>query len=317
VGSEMCIRDSIIGSAAVLMIYFSAKNVFGEKPAIVSGILALLYGPTLLYDGLVLSESLQYFLYATLIYLLLKCFSKKEWYYFVMAGMVFGLCILGRASVMIVFPFIFIFYISKKMLRRKVFHLSLFTIFGLVTTIPAMVHNMKQGDNVLITSNFGLNFYIGNNADANGRYMEPKGLSLDEDFTGRRIAEKIQGKSLRPSEVSSFWFQLALSYIRENPLRFMKMTCLKFLRFFEGYEIPQAEDYYYLKRFLPMMKICIIPFWVIAPLGLTALVATWKRKISSRFLLTFIISYALSIIPFFVLGRYRLLIVPALLIGSG
>jgi tetratricopeptide (TPR) repeat protein len=315
--TAILVLQAVTGSAAVLMIYLSAKDAFGKRPAFVSGILALLYGPSLLYDGLVLSESVQYFLYATFILLILKCFSKKEWYYFIMAGIVFGLCILGRASVIVVLPFIVFLYLSRRMMRRRMIHLSLFVVFTMLTIMPVTVHNLRHGDKVLVSSNFGLNFYIGNNEQANGRYMEPKGLSLNEDFTGKRIAEKIQGKSLKPTEVSSFWFQMALRYIKEHPYRSVKLICLKFLRFFEGYEIPQAENYYYLKNFLPMMKICIIPFWIIAPLGFTAFVTTWKRKVSSRLILIFIISYSLSIIPFFVIGRYRLLIVPALLVGSG
>lgn len=310
--------QAFFGSLSVVFVYLTAKIAFNERAALVSGMIALLYGPALFYDGLILSESTQYLLYSALIFFLVRCLLKQAWRDYITAGALAGLCALGRASMLAVLPFVIVLIlVGSKKKRETALRAAGMVAMTILMLLPATAHNIRNGDAVLVTSNFGLNLFIGNNPGADGRYNTPRGLSLDEDFAGTRVAEILTGKKLKPSGVSGFWTGKALEHIADDPLRAIRLTLLKFARFFEGYEIPQAENYYYLRGRFPALKIAFLPFWIVAPLGLTALIVTLRENRSSRLLLVFIFAYALSIVPFFVIARFRLLVVPAMLAGSG
>ena len=67
----------------------------------------------------------------------------------------------------------------------------------LVVIVPVTVRNyVVARDFVIVTSNGGLNFYIGNSEIASGSYVRPEGLDIVEDADGERIAEEDLGPYL-------------------------------------------------------------------------------------------------------------------------
>ena len=60
---------------------------------------------------------------------------------------------------------------EKQNEKGNYFRRAAFICLGvLIGVLPATLHNMSNGAAVLISSNFGINFYIGNNPDATGAY---------------------------------------------------------------------------------------------------------------------------------------------------
>ncbi len=186
----------------------------------------------------------------------------------------------------------------------------------LVVIVPVTVRNyVVARDFVIVTSNGGLNFYIGNSEIASGSYVRPEGLDIVEDADGERIAEEALGRDLKPSEVSSYWYGRAGRFIRENPGRWLGLTLRKLSFAMTSYELPQLENYYFQSRYSRLLSFPLPGFAIIAPLGLIGLGLSFRRR-RSRLLTLFFGVYVLSVVAFFVLARYRLPAVPALAIGA-
>ena len=68
----------------------------------------------------------------------------------------------------------------------------------------------------LTTSQFGPNFYIGNNPHADGTYLSlrfGRGAPEFERQDATELAERALGRTLSPAEVSSYWTDRALDFI--------------------------------------------------------------------------------------------------------
>ena len=74
---------------------------------------------------------------------------------------------------------------------------------------PVVVRNYAvSGAVYLTTSQFGPNFYIGNNAAADGSYVPlrfGRGSPEFERVDATELAERAEGRTLTPGEVSSYW----------------------------------------------------------------------------------------------------------------
>ena len=184
-----------------------------------------------------------------------------------------------------------------------------------VVIIPVTVHNVLVGDDlVLMTSNLGLNFFVGNNPDARGYYEKPKGMDFDTDSSGSKIAMFLTGRTLKPSEVSRFWFQRALAFMKAQPRAFLRLTLNKLLFFWNAYEIPQAEDFHFFKRFTPLLRRPLLSFSVLGPLGLLGMALSLGRWRKTYFLLAFVFSLMAVTVLFFVLARFRIQVCAVLMV---
>ena len=81
-------------------------------------------------------------------------------------------------------------------------------------SLPVVARNYSvDGGFYLTTSQFGSNFYIGNNPNADGTYASirfGRGAPEFERLDAKEVAEEAVGRALSPSEVSSFWTGRAL-----------------------------------------------------------------------------------------------------------
>jgi len=174
---------------------------------------------------------------------------------------------------------------------------------------------------VLTTSQVGQNFFIGNNPEnLTGMYRPPEFVRSDpkfERFDFAREAERLAGRKLKPSEVSTFWFNQAVEFIGARPLDFLRLMVQKTALFWNYYEIPDNLDSYFFERYSQVMRLWLPGFGLVAPLGALGMVLgirQWRRLWPLYF---FVGGYFLSIIFFYIFARYRLPIVPFLMVFAG
>jgi tetratricopeptide (TPR) repeat protein len=82
--------------------------------------------------------------------------------------------------------------------------------------------------------------------------------------------------------------------------------------FWGAYEIPDSLDYYLVREHAPVLRLPIPGFGLLAPLALTGIALTLRRRGWPRLLIVFVAAYAASIVAFFVFSRFRMVIAPAL-----
>jgi len=166
------------------------------------------------------------------------------------------------------------------------------------------------------SSHGGINFYIGNNPEATGQFMSPDGVShspLKQVSTSILIAEKESGRKLTPQQASRFWYLKSFNFIKNNPVKASLLTIKKGILFWRKEEIPLNENYRFCKTLVPILHFPFISFGLIAPFGLLGIFISLKNR-KCRLIILFILLYMISITMFFVSARYRLPIIPFLLI---
>jgi tetratricopeptide (TPR) repeat protein len=122
------------------------------------------------------------------------------------------------------------------------------------------------------------------------------------------------GRDLRPSEVSAYWRNRALDYIRANPGPFASNLLRKAFYFWSVYEVPQIEHLPFEKRYSWLLRIPSPSFGIVCPLGILGVILALKRRKEAWLLMLFMLAYSSTIVAFFVVARYRLPMVPALMV---
>ncbi len=338
-----------LGSLSAVLVYFLGKEVFDRKVGILAGLVAAAYGALIFYDGSIILTPLLVVLNLAALFLLIRADATDKPALYALSGVALGLSAIGRAAVLVFVPAALLWVwlrpggrargegetagksgherrrpgqrsggrgrlTSGRVSRAMAAGLLLLGV--LVVLMPVTVRNfVVSQDFVLVTSNGGLNFYIGNSEISSGSYALPPGLDIVNDPDGKTIAEAATGRELGPSEVSSYWYGRARAFISENPGRWVRLLVRKLSWATSSYELPQLENYYFQSRYSRLLSFPLPGFAVLAPLGLLGLGLAFRRR-RSLLLAVFFAIYVLSVVAFFVLSRYRLPAVPVLIIGA-
>ncbi len=336
-----------LGSLSAVLVYLLARSVFDRKVGVVAGLLAATYGAFIFYDGSVLLTPLLVILNLAALVLLVRGDASRRPAAFALAGVAIGVSAIGRAAVLLFVPVALAWIwagrgaartaalgrkesdgggdralhgtAGREMARSRNARLAaagLFLVGVVLVVAPVTIRNyVVSGDFVPITSNGGLNSYIGNSEISTGGYVKPEGLDIVTDPDGATIAEREIGRELRPSEVSAYWYARTRRFIAGHPGAWLKLLVRKLSFVMSAYELPQLENYYFQKRYSSLLSLPLPGFAVLAPLGLVGLAISLRRR-RSQLLGLFFLTYVGSIVLFFVVARYRLPAVPALLAGA-
>lgn len=299
-----------LGVLTCLIIFWTGKNIFSPGVGLLAALLYAFYVPAIFYEGWFLTASLSTFLTVSLLALLLYAKKKVENSNWLLSGILAGLLLLARPSLIPVGILFWIFFISRrpgKNLGPKTFFFFLAGLL-LVVFFYSFYYYSQEKEWVLISPHGGENFYIGNNPRANGASNMPDFVrgspSLQhEDF--RKEAGRRAGRELSLIQASRFWFREGLKFIIFHPLHFLKLLVLKILLFFSGTEF---SDNYHLRFFRNEFAILKIPFtWrILSALGTVGMIVAWRKRKRLSLLYLFIISYILSVALFFVTSRLRI-----------
>ncbi len=300
------------GSVTVVLTYLLGKRVFRPSVALVAALMLSLYGAVTFYEGQLLMMWLGTLITITMLYTLYAKSNGMDLKRYALAGVLLGLSALARANILIFLPLVLVWILFIKKTNRFA-TAGVFVLATVVMIIPATLHNyIASADFVPITSNGGVNFYIGNNEVARGHFYPPKGIDFITDATTRKYIEKRLGKDMKPSEVSNYWLREGLDFIRRDPMGEVKLLLRKTALFLSGYEIPQIESYDLSREKFGSLRMLFLNIWFLGSLGAVGMIYTLRRWREYFLLYGFIISYGLSIILFFVTARYRVQIVPVL-----
>lgn len=315
--------DSFTCALAALL----AFRLFGIMAGLVAGCLLALNGYQILSATRILPETVAAFLMVFLAPVFIRSLEKPAFKPLFFAGVILGLLALFRSNSLLILPFLGLalwFSREKANLKTVLVRFSFCLLGTAAAILPITLRNLFVGkDAVLISSSFGVNFYLGNVPEGDGRFISLNQLplapgSFDDDPTGNRFEKSIQvyaerqkERSLLPSEVSSFWMQLAGKEIAANPLAWLGLLFRKTLLFFNAFEIPQVDNLYFLGRYIPLLDSPLTHIsrilWPLALFGFLVLLFSSKRPTG---LLLIFIGYALSVIFFFVTARHRLPVAP-------
>ena len=181
---------------------------------------------------------------------------------------------------------------------------------------PCAYHNyVLAGEPVALSAHSGINFFIGNNAQANGYPKIPSPLHTDQQGMLRDSitwAERAAGHPLKRVEVSAFWSGLARQYIREHPGAWLRLVGTKLGNFWRAFSY---DDLGIITSFQEDGVLLPGPgFGLVAILAIPGLVLAARRQPESRWIIAAIALHVGSLLTVFVTERYRLAVVPGLLL---
>jgi tetratricopeptide (TPR) repeat protein len=183
-----------------------------------------------------------------------------------------------------------------------------------------MINLIEGEDLVLVSWTGGVNFYLGNNELSTGLTVyspEIKSVFSDQFSTITDIPESELGENLKKSQVSRFWLNKGLEYIKNNPLDWFKLMVKKKVLLFNNTEMANIYHFKAMGEFSPILNIPFPNYAFIFAFGIVGLIFVRKNLPDFCIPLLFIFTYSVIIIFFFVNTRYRIPVVPVLAIFTG
>ncbi len=314
------IIQAVIDCFSCLLIYYSASTLFNKRVGIIASFIYACYGIAIFFTGILLASTVEIFLTLTFIALLLFVRERGSLLFLFIAGIVFGLAVLARSNLILFLFFLPVWFFTVFKNKRGISSairgfLYLLTGFCMIITLIS-IRNYSIIREFTPSVVGGINFYKGNNPNATGSCMLPDGVSrspMEELKTSIEYAGKETGTSLTPSQASRYWLFKGLTFIKDNPLDAASLYLKKFTLFWRKEELSVSIDYALSKPLVPLLRLPFISFGLIAPLALLGLILVLRRK-NTLLITLFTFSYMLSVIIFFIAGRYRLPAVPYLII---
>ena len=332
------IVQAVLGSASCVLLGMAGARLFSRRVGLIAGLALALWAPAIFFDGLLQKSVLDMFFVCLALYLIARLVGIREpgsgnRTTSAALGAAMGALALTRENALIFVLVIAIWSIVERSsnVRRTLVERTIPFAAGLaIVLLPVVVRNYSiDGGFYVTTSQFGSNFYIGNNPQADGTYASirfGRGAPEFERIDAKEVAEASAGRSLSPSEVSRYWTGRALEYITSEPAAWLKLTGRKLLLLVNRDEMVDTESLEsYAEWSWPLRLLGWIGhFGVLVPLAVLGVIVTWPRRLrdaeshlaSSRqalwVILALMIGYAASVVMFFVFARYRYPLVPFL-----
>lgn len=315
------VAQALLDALTVLLVYGMARRLFDERVGVVAGVLAATYKVFFYYDAFLLKVPLSLFLLALALYALVRAErggGRRAWG---LGGLALGLACLTRGNYLLLVPVVgaWVLWGHRGARPERARKLALFAAGTAAVLLPVAALNYAVGDDfVLVTSQAGQNFYIGNNrGNSTGVYQAPpfvRANPMAEEADFRAEAERRTGREMKPSEISRFWFRAALAEIAADPAHFLRHLWQKTVLYFNHYEAADNQSFdYFAAHVAPMLRWPLPGYGFVLPLALCGM-ALARRERSAWLLIALAGTYSASVILFFNMSRYRLPVVPLLLV---
>ncbi|HUU56553.1 MAG TPA: tetratricopeptide repeat protein [bacterium] len=184
--------------------------------------------------------------------------------------------------------------------------LGALVVAAALVVLPVTVRNYVVGrDVVLISSNGGVNLFIGNNPQANGTFKAPGPWPSHLEASSKAYAEAAVGRPLKPSEVSAYFTREAAAYVVAQPGDYLAKVGRRLRLLASAYEIPNHMDFDFFRARSAVLKWLPFTWGIVLPWALAgAWFAAPRREFRPALALVGV--YLASLVTlFFVTGRYR------------
>lgn len=236
------IFQSMISAGLCAVIFFISKRIFGKTVASIACLFTIFHPGLLVYSTKTLHVlTIDSFLFALFILVLFKLREQYSIRNQLAAGVILGLCILTRATVILFLPLAIIWLIwNAKEKRKRMSSSIVFVILISVLVItPWTVRNYLHYKRfIFIRANSWDLLWLGNNPNASGA-LYCQGDKTVANF----VPKEIIGES---EDVQNVWFKKeVLNFWRENPFTALKLYFKKIYHFwwfseFSGKEYPAS-----------------------------------------------------------------------------
>lgn len=317
--------QAAIGTVSVGLVYLVGRRAFDARTGLLAALLSAIYWVTIYFEGEFLLPVLEILLDLLALWLSLRLDEKPTRLRAALAGAAFGTAALVRPNVLLFLPFVILWILLRQSSRAWTplanrWALPLAFVVGSAAPIaPVTLHNGLVGhDWVLVSSQGGVNFWIGNNPASDGSSAIVPGTRMDwwgGYHDSIRLAEAEAGRKLSPSEVSRHYGRKAWRWIRSEPAAALRHWIFKLRLFWTDWELSNnTSERFFALRYGPVLRFLPLGFTALASLALLGFCLAardWRRLLP---LWGFLPVYTASVVAFFVCSRFRVPVLPVLAI---
>lgn len=317
--------QAVIGAVACLLLFFLGSWAGGRMAGLASGLICALYGPLLYFESDLMPTGLLFFFTIAGLCSASASLRQPKAPYFFLTGLFFGLALITwPIAGFLLMGSVAILLWNLRRHRRRAVTAALLLAFGLaLPLLPVSIHNYRQGEPVLISSNGGINFYIGNNP----KWLET--IAVQPGYRWERIVTlpyRVYGpEAVRDAGTSALFTRLAIEALADNPIFYLKNSLLKLAHLGYGFEFMNPTDLYFFKKYSPLLDALVFektwlkfPFGLLLPFAVLGIILQHPdHRKTSQLLLANLVLGAGGLLLFYITSRYRLLLLPMLAIFAG
>jgi hypothetical protein len=298
--SSVKVANIFISMMTVLAVYYLSKVIFdSELVSRVASLVWAVYPHAIFYSITGLTETLYVFILLMVFFFL----YRKQ---FIIASIFIVLSILHRPTLDLIGPiivFIFSYYVHSLSRRETLKNVIIYILVYVLMMGPWWVHQYVKYDQfVRLNLGDGLVLFSGNNVlnNSGGAVNSDKGVDLDISW-----AENIDN----PIEKNQAYKERAYKYIVNNKIHFLKMSTVKFVRFWRLWPYNSI----YERPFYIAMS--LLSYGVVLVLSLIYLITHIRDHLKRVGPILILITY-LSLVHMVLIAsiRYRFPIEPFLII---
>lgn len=333
----------LMGLLSAVLAFVVASRWFDQRVGLIVAGLMAVYWAFIYFEGEFLEPPLSVLL------VLLGLLALEHWHAgprprgMLLVGVVIGALALVRPNALVWIPVIGLWAVrvmGAKPWRPLAQALAALAIGTVVVVLPVTVRNYEVGrDFVAISSNGGINMYIGNNDRADGqvRGTMPGIGTLDTSFDYPAIVasvERLTGRRMKQSEVSDYLARRALEWAAKHPAEELRLLWRKTLLFWGPAEPADNKVVAIDRARSGLLGAIPLNFPIVLSLGVAGAVLFWRslrRGVGAKrrspaeeakwelgiLAIWLVIAWYASHLPFAVTARYRIPIVPILFMFGG
>ena len=318
------VTQAALGSLSCLLVAYAAGRLISKRAGLVAGLGLAFYAPAIFFDALIQKSVLDVLFVSAALAVIASLDARPAprpgaW---LTLGLATAALALTRENALVLFPVTagWAWYRLRQHPRSAAAATALLTAGVLLGLAPVAVRNYVVGGGLyLTTSQFGPNFYIGNNPTADGTYRPlrfGRGSAEFERLDATRIAERAEGKRLDPDEVSRYWLGRAIDFISSDPWAWLRLMGRKAALLVNREEMLDTESQAAHAEWSWPLSVLqpLTHFGVLVPLAVLGLWTTWGERRRLWVMYAIALTYAASTVAFYVFARYRYPLVPLLMV---
>jgi len=308
------VLQAVLGALVPLLLYGAGRRLVSPRVGILAAALAALYGPAMFYEALTLKFAMVPVVISALLCAAAIASRDRERLGAFAVGTAGAALVALRPNAVVVLPVVLAWIAAGKRPGAGARTMLLFAAGVAIVAGPVALRRTHAD----AASLWGIHFYIGSDPDGDGGYTVIPGIA-DDPFghvdDARTIAEADVGEPLTDAAVSRYWFRRGLALIRARPADYAVLEWRKLRRIGAAGEDDAFGDAYasYVAR-SPVLGAGPVTFGVVAPLAVAGMGLAVARRSRLAWCVAFVAAYTVSLLAFFVTSRYRLPLVPPLVL---
>jgi tetratricopeptide (TPR) repeat protein len=306
-----------LGLGSIVLVHRTAARLFGRGAALAAALIFGLYWPQMLFEERILDATLFTFLNLAWLLAAVRAAESKRARDWAATGVLIGAAAVVRPTPVFVMAalLVWLWYgAARKQSRAEAGGALLMLAFSLAIILPVMAGGrLATGHWSLMQSEGGLNFYLGNNPDADGTaYARPGGA-----YDRLQALPVTEAGIIAPAGQDRFYVKKALGFMRRDPAAFCGLQLKKAALLINHRELRATINPEFQRSLFPALWPPLPGFGIIFGLALAGLAALRPRRRGHQAYLIYLGALAGFLVATVVSSRYRLPWAAALTVLSG